>query len=169
MLVPSHVLSADGNAAGGAPLKPVIVDVALREHGTMLGQVVDTAGLPKGNVPVSLSSGQQALGTAKTDANGYFAFTGLRGGMYQVVAAEGHGTYRVWTPGTAPPTAQQGALVIAGEDLTRGQFKSGWKFCLANPWIIAGIVAAAVAIPVAIHNLDDDDDVPRPRTPGGGT
>jgi hypothetical protein len=146
---------------------PHVIDVALSDGGVMLGQVVDTSGVPKSRVPVALHSGQQQVGVAKTDANGYFAFSGLRGGVYQVVAAEGHGAYRAWTPGTAPPTAQQGALVVAGEDLTRGQ--CGRLGCwLSNPWVLAGIIAVAIAVPVGIAAADDDDEfIPRPATPGG--
>jgi len=139
---------------------PNIVDVALRDRGVLVGQVVDVSGAPQAKVPVSLQTGQQQLGTATADANGYFAFSGLRGGVYQVVAAEGQGAYRLWTPGTAPPTAQQGALVVAGQDLVRGQGGGRLRFWLSNPWVIAGIVAAAVAIPVAVANANHHHDQP---------
>ncbi|NLY02385.1 MAG: carboxypeptidase regulatory-like domain-containing protein [Rhodopirellula sp.] len=136
-------------AAAGGP-SPTVVDVRLSEGGILVGQVVDTAGGPQNAVPVVLRSGQQDLGAAKTDANGYFAFSGIRGGIYHLQASQGRGTFRVWAPGTAPPSAQQGALVVDGEDAVRSQLKC----CLVNPWLLAGIVAAAVAIPVAIHNSD---------------
>ncbi len=148
---------------------PNIVDVTLGKGGVMLGQVVDTAGAAKAEVPVSLHRGQQQLGVTKTDGNGYFAFSGLRGGVYQVVAAEGQGAYRAWTPGTAPPSSQQGALVVAGEDLIRGQLSKRLQCLFCNPWVLAGIVAVAVAVPVGIAASDDDDFVPTPVTPGGGT
>jgi hypothetical protein len=138
---------------------PNITDVALGEGGVLMGQVVDVAGVPQGKVPVSLQSGQDQLGTNVTDANGYFAFRGLRGGVYQLVSADGQGAYRVWMPGTAPATAQKGALVVAGQDLVRGQYGGRLRYWLSNPWVIAGIVAAAVAIPVAIANSDHDDPV----------
>lgn len=144
---------------------PNIVDVALGDGGVLLGQVVDVAGTAKAKVPVSLQSGQQTLGMSETDANGYYAFSGLRGGVYQVVAAEGQGAYRAWTPGTAPPTAQQGALVVAGQDLVRGQTGGRLKFWLSNPWVIAGIVATAVAVPVAIATSQHHHN--EPVTPSG--
>lgn len=134
---------------------PVVVDVALGQGGVLLGQVIDPNGTVKANVPVSLSLGDRELAKAKTDTNGYFAFSGLRGGVYQVVAAKGVAAYRAWAERTAPPTAEKGALVISGQDLMRGQYHhtAGWlKYHLANPWVVAGIVATAVAVPVGIHN-----------------
>jgi hypothetical protein len=32
------------------------------------------------------------------------------------------------------------------------------KRWLANPWVIGGIVAVAVAVPVALHNANRDED-----------
>lgn len=127
---------------------PVVVDVALGQGGVFLGQVVDPNGAVKAKVPVSLRLGDRELAKAKTDTNGYFAFSGLRGGVYQVVTAKGVAAYRVWAERTAPPTAEKGALVVFGQDLMRGQLKC----YLANPWVVAGIVATAVAVPVGIHN-----------------
>ncbi len=135
---------------------PLVADVRLAEGGVLLGQVVGTSGIPAIGTPVSLRAGQQEIGLATTDVNGYFAFSGVRGGVYQLVTNDGHGTLRAWAPGTAPPTAEHGALLVAGEDTIRSQ----WKCCLVNPWFLAGVAAAAIAIPVAIHNRDKD---------GGGT
>jgi len=138
-----------------------VQDVALGNGGVLLGQVVDTQGRPQSSVNVSLVESQKVLGEGKTDGNGYFAFSGLRGGVYAVSAADGRGVYRVWAEGTAPESAQQGALVVAGHDLARGQC-GGLGAIMSSPWAIAGIVAVAVAVPVAVHAADDDD---LPATP----
>ena len=146
-------------ASTPAKQSPVVVDVALGQGGVLLGQVVDPNGAVKANVPVSLRLGDRELAKARTDNNGYFAFSGLRGGVYMVAAAKGVAAYRVWAERTAPPTAQKGALVVSGQDLMRGQWHDGHrghagrlKCYLANPWVVAGIVATAVAVPVGIHN-----------------
>ncbi len=139
-------------AAAAAPNRPQLVtDVELRQGGILLGQVVDPQGMPLAKVSVSLQDQAREIARAKTDANGYFAVRGLRGGVYQIVAAEGHGAFRLWTPGHAPPTSHKGALVVAGRQAVRGQC-GVLNFWLSNPWVVAGIVATAVAVPVAVHN-----------------
>ena len=143
-------------AAAPAGQSPIVTDVALSEGGVLLGQVVSPEGSGESNVAVSLRAGGKESGVSKTDRAGYFAFSGLRGGVYQVTAAKGVGAYRLWAPGTAPPSAQQGALVVAGKDLARGNWGGlgRLRFWLSNPWCVAAIVATAVAVPVAIHNAD---------------
>ena len=126
-------------------------DVSLREGGKLLGQVVDPQGTPLADVLVSLSRNQQELATSRTDASGCFGFRGLSGGVYHLAAAKGHGVFRAWAPGTAPPAAQPGSLIVAGRETVRGQMGS-LAFWLSNPWVLAAIVGASVAIPVAIHN-----------------
>ncbi len=140
---------------------PVIHDVALNDGGVLLGQVVDVQGAGQASKKVSLRLSEREVAEAKTDANGYFAFRGIRGGVYELMAADGVGAYRLWAPGTAPPKAQPGAMVVAGQDLVRGQYcgptcppTGRLKFWLTNPWVVAGIVATAVAVPVGIHNAD---------------
>ena len=138
-------------AMTGGDRAPVVTDVELGERGLLLGQVVNPQGMPMAKVTVSLRNTDREIARAKTDNNGYFAVRGLRGGVYQIVAAEGHGAYRLWTPGHAPPTSQKGALVVAGRGAVRGQC-GVLDFWLSNPWVVAGIVATAVAVPVAVHN-----------------
>lgn len=142
-----HALLTAGEVVGSDP----VTNVALRDGGVLLGQVVDTQGAAKAHTPVALHAGNQELAVGRSDANGYFAFSGLRGGVYQISATEGQGTFRVWTADTAPPSAQAGALVVDGKDVVRGQCGTqGLKFCLCNPWIVGGLVAAAIAIPIAV-------------------
>lgn len=151
-------------AAVQADKAAAVTDVMLHKSpqgNLLIGQVQDQQGAAVANVPVFLHRGGEKPTVGKTDGKGYFTFTHLRGGMYQVTVAEGQGmgAYRVWTPGTAPPSAQPGALVVAaGKDLVRanqGRCRRGLgcvKFWLCHPLVIAGIVAVAVAVPVAIHN-----------------
>jgi hypothetical protein len=165
-----HPILAAGAAAEPAP---AVIDVALTGGGLLIGQVVDTQGAPLSKVPVSLRTRDGEVGNTRTDASGRFAFRGLRGGVYQAVAAGDQVTFRLWAPGTAPPPSQQGLLLIAGRQTVRGQcYEQGcgecvescapagapgcgkMACCLANPWIVAGIIATAVAVPVAIHNAD---------------
>jgi len=152
-----------------------VADIALRASSsaagqarpgqTLQGQIVNDAGQGVAGVTVQLSNGQQQW-QAKSDSEGEFLLTGLHGGTYQFQVAGQTQAVRAWAAGTAPPHASQGILVVPATDVIRGQrvlspktnqFFRFTKQKLANPWVVAGIVATAVAIPVAIHNADDDD------------
>jgi len=69
-------------------------------------------------------------------------------------------------PGTAPPAAQPGALLVAGKGPVRGQ-TGPIGYWLGNPWVLAALVAVAVTVPVAIHNhrLDRNDPEPPSGVP----
>lgn len=131
-------------AAGAAENSPTVPDVALRDGGVLIGQVVDPQGTAKAKVPVVLRTGQQTLAVGTTDQGGYFAFGKLQGGVYQITTREGQGTYRVWTPSAAPPLAQQGALVIDGKDVVRGRLSEPVRFYLSNPWVWGTAAAAGI-------------------------
>jgi hypothetical protein len=151
MVVPAPVLAV-------APT-PAISDIALRPGGVLLGQVVDPQGVAKASAPVSIEfAGKEVVRTA-TDENGVFAAQGLRGGQYQITTPEGSNACRLWAADTAPPSARPAALVVAGNDVVRGQFGPlhSWKeWVKAHPYIVAGTVVTAVAVPLII--ADDDWD-----------
>jgi len=159
MLLPTSVLRAatDGEGsrreADGRP--PAAVDVALHEGGTLIGQAVDARGIPLVRAPVRLRQLDREVAVTRTDGCGYFRVQGLRGGTYQIVAGPADGVYRLWAPRTAPPVAQPGALVVVGGQQVLGQNGPLGHF-FGNPWIVAGLVATAIAVPVAIHNHQID-------------
>jgi hypothetical protein len=127
-----------------------ISDVALGAGGSLHGQVVDTAGQPVSGTEVQAITGGQSVGKTTTDQEGKFHLTGLRGGLYQVSVADNRGVVvRAWSDGTAPPAARSAVLMVQGDTTVRGGFQM-----LANPWVLAGIAAAAIIIPLT---LDDDD------------
>lgn len=139
--------------AAAGPQGPVATDVALREGGVLVGQVMDPHGAGVGRIEVSVRQGAKNPVATKTGPDGSFAVKGLRGGVYQIAAADGHGVYRLWTAGTAPPAASSEALVVVGKGVVRGQDGPGpWKTFLTNPLVIAAVVGTAVAIPVVLHN-----------------
>ena len=145
-------------AAVAIDQKPVITDVVLMDGGVLVGQVVNPQGYGLANVPVSLRDHDKEIAKAVTDHDGYFAVRGLHGGVYQLVGAKSHRAYRLWTRGNAPPMSRRGALLVAGGNTVRGQGAS-LAFWLANPWVVAGILATAVATPVVVHNAE------RPSSP----
>jgi hypothetical protein len=151
MLLPQSVLAAQMET-GNQPAQ--ITDVALGNGGVFAGQVVDSQGVPLAGTDVVVLRNGTAIQQAKTDANGQFSVSNLKGGIYQVVTNRSNGTYRCWASQTAPPSAVPAALVVANNEVVRGSLgNGGWFQFLGNPWVIAGGVAAAIAIPLA---LDDN-------------
>ena len=65
---------------------------------------------------------------------------------------------RVWAAGTAPPNSiAQLKLTTApaSPQVVRGQHCGpGFWGVLTNPWVSAGLITAAIAIPIAVSNDD---------------
>jgi hypothetical protein len=116
--------------------------------------VVDDAGKAASGINVLLFHEDQLVASGLSDANGEFAIANLGGGNYQIAAGERLVLLRCWAPRTAPPTAARSTLIQVS-DIERGQVHPA-ACCLANPWVIAGIAAAAIAIPIALKNNRDD-------------
>jgi hypothetical protein len=136
-------------ALAAAPVAPpAVIDVALADGGVLHGQVVDLQGANTTGVPVSVRNQDKEIVKTTTAKDGTFAVQGLRGGVYQVAAGEGQGVYRLWTANAAPPSAQKNAIVFT----QNGSGGGGFKSFLTNPIVIAGVVATAVAVPVAVVN-----------------
>jgi len=162
MLLPQTVLAAE----------PVVTDVALSEGGILQGQVVQPqTGLAIASTPVTLKTQDQIVATTTTGSDGRFAIQGVRGGVHQIVAGEGHGVYRFWSPGTAPPSAQanatvytQTALAASSPDvpvtLTQNGGGGGVMAFLTNPLVIAGVIATAIAVPIVVANSNHHSSSP---------
>lgn len=156
-----------------------ITDVELQPQGTFTGQVVNAQGKPLAGAAVTLLGRKQQIKTV-TDAQGWFRFTDLSGGAYRLVTGCQQQICRLWADGTAPPQSNKQMLVVfQGDQTVLGQDcgstvcgspvgnspvgggpVSRVKHALANPLVIGGIIAAAIAIPVAINNSDDDPSSP---------
>ncbi len=134
---------------------PVVTDVALRDGGLLLGQVIQPEGVPLANTPVTLHSGGKELATGVTNPAGFFAFSGLVTGTYQVVASTGMGTCQAWTADAAPPAAHSGILIVAGPGPVRGQHEPrAFAGRLVRPLLLGSLVAAAIAVPIAVSNAN---------------
>lgn len=128
-----------------------IDDVKLHKNGSLYGVVLTSALQPAANKTVTIQQGKDVLATTKTNESGGFGFAGLNSGVYQLVSPEGQQTVRVWTEKAAPPAAGPQAVLV--NDTVRAQYgMQRLKVFLSNPFVIAAIIATAVAIPVAIHN-----------------
>jgi hypothetical protein len=145
-------------AFAGQSIRPSS-DVALGPGGVLAGQVVDEQGAAQAGVPVVIQQGQQPVVRTATNDQGQFYAQGLRGGQHQIVTPGGQVAYRFWAANTAPPAAQNTAVVVASSDVARGQWCCGpggaWLgWVRAHPYITAGVIGAAIAIPLAV--ADDD-------------
>ncbi len=130
-------------------------DFALQPDGSLRGQVVDRAGREASHSTIAVLQGDAVITTSETDAHGRYALTGLSGGVFQVVTEEGVTVCRLWPAGAAPPSAQAEALLVHDNPVIRGRLGHGGLVqLLSNPWVLGGIVAAAIAVPLA---LDRDD------------
>jgi hypothetical protein len=121
-LLPACCLAAQGVPEKKmAPAAPQVLDVALGGGGLLQGTVVDSQGAAMKAVPVSVWFDNQQVVSTMSDENGRFSVSGLRGGVHQVVAAQGASVYRLWTAEAAPPSAKPGAVIVPGETVIRGQ------------------------------------------------
>lgn len=178
-VVAAPQLSATEPAAASARAQALsqafrVVDVEMDREGAVVGQVVSAQGRPVAGKLITLDNGSEQIQLA-SDAQGAFRATGIRSGVYRVQTARQSQLCRLWQPGTAPPRANRGLMLVQNDRIALGQncgspvcdvpncgspvacSLAGCKQALAHPLIFGGIVAAAIAIPVAIHNSNDDD------------
>jgi hypothetical protein len=177
LLAPQQAIATEWEASEVAPApRPVqAVDVALSADGRLTGQAMSLQGQPLAGQSIVISNGRTVASTT-TNSKGEFQFAGVRGGAYSVYTGEQTQTCRVWTAAAAPPSATRGLMIVQGDEAVLGQNRgavycgtpvhcgtpvggpmTGMREALRNPLVIGGIVAAAIAIPVAIHNSNDDD------------
>ncbi|MCA9208217.1 MAG: carboxypeptidase regulatory-like domain-containing protein [Planctomycetales bacterium] len=134
-----------------AAAAPVAIDIELDAAGRLVGQAIDGQGRLLVAERVVVSQAGQEIASTVTDDQGRFAIEGMLGGLYQVATAQGGAMCRVWMANTAPPVAKPHLLLAAGTDVERGQRP---VTDLLHPVLIGLIIAAAIAIPIALH--DDD-------------
>jgi len=160
MMLPTPVLHAASADGVPGPRTSADVDVVLHEGGQLHGQLVDMQQKPLAGTSVALRYQDRQIATTVTDPAGRFRFSGVRRGTHQIVAGPTRRICRTWNPNAAPPSARQRVRIVVGDEPVRGQ-DGPMGYWLGNPWVIAGLVAVAVAVPVAIHN----HRASRPATP----
>jgi len=163
LLIPLQLLHASGRSSAvqtataqsktttprGTKL-PVTCDVTLGESNDLRGQLVDKNGVPVANrIVVAVHSDKSSLQTV-SDANGTFHFRGAKPGMYQIASERSYQLCRCWAANTAPPISSKQLLMVESAQTIRGQRPIGEM--LSGPVLIALIIAAAIIIPIAVHN-----------------
>ena len=154
LLPPMSQASVPGE--GGRSTAPArVLDFALQPDGSLHGQVVDRAGQGVSESTIAVLQGGEVISTSETDPDGRYALDGLSGGVFHVLTEQGVTVCRLWPAGAAPPSAQAEALLVHDDPVIRGRLGHGGLVrLLSNPWVLGGIVAAAIAVPLA---LDRDD------------
>ena len=130
-------------------------DVTLAPGNVLWGQVQTSQAAPLGNADLVVTQAGREVARTATDAQGNFQISGIRGGTYTLATAGSATTIRVWTANAAPPSAQHGVLLVERGDVVRGQGAGGtfWR-TVTNPWVSAGVITAAIAVPIALNNND---------------
>ena len=130
---------------------PLVLDVELDEANVLHGEVRDAQGQVQANTDVVLWQGKKLISRTRTDDNGRFRLMVPRGGRYLLATPDISIECRAWIAGLAPPDARQSLLVTSNTYSVRGQQPINEVFCF-NPFLMGTIIAAAIAIPIAVHD-----------------
>lgn len=154
-IAPPQLLAGPPVATSLPPGKPqVIRDVALDASGRLHGQLVDPAGKGRSERTVALRRPGEKLRHTTTERDGAFSIGPLQGGVYEISTPSASGVYRLWSYGTAPPSASRSLLLVEHLGLKRGQ-QPLEQTLFGDPVLTGLVIGAAVAIPIIIHNNND--------------
>jgi hypothetical protein len=156
VILPGNVLrAAEGPTSPEDSTPPTVVtrDIDLGRSQQLRGQLVNRDGKPLANQRVVAIQGDRTPMQTMTDRSGRFVFVGLKAGLYQVQAEHGLAMCRCWSDSTAPPAAVNELLLVSDAQAVRGQ--RPFAEILSGPILIGLIIAAAIAIPIAIHESQD--------------
>ncbi|GAB6165210.1 hypothetical protein JCM19992_12100 [Thermostilla marina] len=128
-----------------------VCDIELDEHGYLQGVVVNMEGVPIKETPLSLYQGTKKVAVGKTNNLGQFRLGPFAGGSFHLMVRDYVLVLRTWKNKTAPPNAKPAVLVVIGDQTTRGQRPIG-ELIRSDVLIVGGLVAAAIAIPLATSN-----------------
>ena len=139
------------------------IDVQLQSDSLLIGQLVDQTGIAQAGVPVTVYSKGDVIAIEATDAAGMFRIQNMHPGTFFIAVGDSIRTCRVWDQKTAPPSANRSVLFVSGNTV-RGQLaNNGGPGMLGNilaraasdPWIVGGLIATAIAVPLATRDKHD--------------
>ena len=145
-----------------------LLDVALDPTGDLQARLLNTASDPLAGRRVEVVKNGQVIAHAETDELGRLTIPGLTGGVYQLRTANTTCVFRVWTNTAAPPSAVTNVAMTETGIVVRGQGACDCGSCTsctgtapvgfapAEPIMIAALLAAAIAVPIAVHNSGSD-------------
>lgn len=126
-----------------------VIDVALSPNGTLQGTLVTPQGTPVGQARVMIVQGPERQIDLVTDREGRFESGRLPAGVHVVAAAGCVKVCRVWAPGTAPPKAGRGVLLVADGQALRGQ-RNWYQWVSEHYVLFICAVTTAIVVPVAV-------------------
>ena len=140
-----------------------VLDIGLAQGGTLTGRVVDQSGVALEGAEVVIKQGKTEVTRTITDKEGSFAAKNLKGGVYTVASGSTEGTYRTWSEKTAPPSANDQALLVVGKNGARGQvgavrgqlLEGGGEILL-----IGGLIAGGIGLGYALGHAAGTPDTP---------
>ena len=138
-----------------------VFDVTISKQGKLTGQVLSNSGQPRVKTTVVAMAKDQVIAKTQTDVRGVFQLPVNKPGVYQIALADRSFTVRAWNADLAPPATRDALLCVTQDGPTvRGQLGNDLRCLLTNPIFIGLGVAAAVAVPIVIDEVDDDDELP---------
>ena len=153
-LLASPVVAAEPIVRPAPSSQKLIMDLVLAEGDVLRGEVWNSSGHAQIATDVVLWKDADLIGRTLTDADGKFRFEGLPTGLYRIATPDATIACRVWSERVAPPNARQSLLIVTNMYSARGQQPINEVFCF-NPFLMGTIIAAAIAIPIAVHNSGD--------------
>jgi hypothetical protein len=132
------------------------MDVALSAEGRLSGTVVDEQNRPLAGARVMLLDPNRHEAVTHTDTDGRFAFLVPRGGVYILEAGTGGVVCRVWTWGSAPPSAQPLVSIRAAETVFRGQSSPVYQWISEYPFLFYAGLATAITVPLVVATSNRD-------------
>lgn len=161
-LLVSPAARATAQQATGQQIEQARVqDVRITYNGMLRGTLHDEGGQPVVGQDVHVYHGKRFAVTTRTNDAGEFQLTHAVGGTYRFDVGGESWFCRCWIGDAAPPGAKTALAIQAGQSAPEAMILRGQKplCCLwgGEPLMLGVLVAAAIAIPIAVHNSDSDD------------
>lgn len=159
-VVPIAAVETNSSPKASIPFDHTMaIDVILTSDGQLVGKVVFADETPGAATRVEIQDLRtNTIQSMEIDAQGRFSFSGVMTGQ-AIVSCDGqHQSVRVWARDLAPPSAvEQLTIQWSPDRIVRGQRPMSELFC-NEPVMIGVLVAAAIAIPIALHNSGNSSD-----------
>ncbi|MCX7421579.1 MAG: hypothetical protein NT013_18815 [Planctomycetia bacterium] len=143
-------------------VEPKPTDIVLHPGNIIAGEVFTADGKPLAETEVIVQIGRHEVARVSTNRLGEFAVEVPRGGVYVVASNGGTLLVRAWTATAAPPTSLEKITIAPQTTVIRAQNQGGGFDPLLG-LLLAGGIAAAIAIPIALNN-SGNNDAPKSNT-----